>query len=42
MYMRKRVSVAFGIQREPRLRHIVNCSLPDCTIFFYIVINCTI
>jgi len=31
------VSVALGIQHAMRLRHIVICGLPDCTLFFHLI-----
>ena len=30
-----RVSVALGVQHAMRMRHIVNCALPDSTMFFH-------
>jgi hypothetical protein len=29
--------VALGIQHEMRMRHMVNCGMPGCTVFFYII-----
>jgi len=31
------VFVALGIQHELRLRHIIICGLPDCTILFHLI-----
>jgi hypothetical protein len=32
------VFVALGIQQAMRMRYTIICSLPGCTIFFYIVL----